>query len=146
MVRQSDTDEKVLKALKDYFEGREDIAFAFLFGSAARGKVRKEGDIDIAVYFKPSEDLEWEAFNGNYPGEARIGLDMERLLKKEVDVVVLNRARAVLADEILRKGKPIIIRDRGLFLDFLCIVSDEAEYMRNWLLRSYSEKRFESNR
>ena len=139
-------DEKMLESLKTYFEGRDDIAFAFLFGSAARGRVRREGDVDIAVYFKPEKEVEWEAFNRSYEGENRIALDLERLLKKEVDLVVLNRARAVIADEIIRKGKPLIIRDRGIFLDFLCIVSDEAEYVRNWLMTSYKEKRFGSNR
>lgn len=139
-------DEKVLESLKTYFEGRDDIAFAFLFGSAARGRVRREGDVNIAVYFKHEKEVEWEAFNRTYEGENRIALDLERLLKKEVDLVVLNRARAVIADEIIRKGKPLILRDRGIFLDFLCIISDEAEYVRNWLMTSYKEKRFASNR
>ena len=139
-------DPKMLESLKTYFEGREDIAFAFLFGSAARGRVRREGDVDIAVYFKPEKEVEWEAFNKTYEGENRTALDLERLLKKEVDLVVLNRARAVIADEIIRKGKPLIINKRGIFLDFLCIVSDEAEYVRDWLVTSYKEKIFGSNR
>ncbi len=66
---------------------------------------------------------------------------MERLLKKEVDLIVLNRARAVLSDEVVRKGIPIIINDKGLFMDFLCIVSDEAECVRNWLSSYYKETR-----
>ena len=139
-------DPKMLESLKTYFEGRQDIAFAFLFGSAARGRVRREGDIDIAVYFRSEKEVEWEAFNKTYEGENRTALDLERLLKKEVDLVVLNRARAVIADEIIRKGKPLIISDRGIFLDFLCIVSDEAEYVRDWFLTSYKEKIFGSNR
>ncbi|GFP35852.1 hypothetical protein HKBW3S43_01639, partial [Candidatus Hakubella thermalkaliphila] len=53
----------ILDVLKDYLEDRKDVAFAFLFGSAARGKLRKEGDIDIAVYFWPEKDIEWEAFD-----------------------------------------------------------------------------------
>ena len=139
-------DNKLQQLLKDYFNQREDIAFAFLFGSAAKSKVRKEGDVDIAIYFYPEKDIEWEDFNKTYKGESKIGLDLERLLKKEVDLVVLNRTRAVLADEIVRKGKPIIIKDRGIFMDFLCVVSDEAEYVRGWLEASYQERKFESNR
>ncbi len=139
-------DPKMLESLKTYFEGRQDIAFAFLFGSAARGKVRREGDVDIAVYFEPEKELEWEAFNKTYEGENRIALDLERLLKKDVDLVVLNRARAVVADEIIRKGTALVIKNRGTFLDFLCIVSDEAEYVRDWLITSYEEKKFASNR
>ncbi|ODS30537.1 MAG: nucleotidyltransferase [Candidatus Scalindua rubra] len=102
----------MLECLKNYFEGRKDVAFAFLFGSAIRGRIRKEGDIDIGVYFWPRKDIEWEAFDKVYFGEAKIGLELERLLKKEVDLIVLNRARAILADEIVRKGKPIIHDNR----------------------------------
>ena len=141
-----DTGESVRKLLQDYFEEREDIAFAILFGSAARGRVRKEGDIDVAIYFHPEKDVEWENFGKRYEGENKIALDLETLLKKEIDLVVLNRARSVLADEIIRKGEPIFIKDRGMFMDFLCIVSDEAEYVRDWLIASYKEKRVESGR
>jgi predicted nucleotidyltransferase len=139
-------DAELLETLERYFSKRNDIAFAFLFGSATRGKIRKEGDIDIAVYFRPDKGVEWENFSKRYKGENRIALDLERLLKKEIDLVVLNRARSVLADEIIRKGKSIIIRDRGIFLDFLCIVSDEAEYVRDWLTASYQEKTVASGR
>jgi predicted nucleotidyltransferase len=139
-------DANLLGILEDYFSKRDDIAFAFLFGSAARGKIRDEGDLDIAVYFWPEKDIEWEEFNKKFSGENIIALDLERLLRKEVDLVVLNRARAVLADEIVRKGKPIIIKDRGIFMDFLCIVSDEGEYVRDYLEKSYKERRIESSR
>ncbi len=131
----------ILETLEGYFKTRKDIAFAFLFGSAARGKIRQEGDIDIAVYFYPKEGLEWEAFGKIYPGENKIALELERILHKEVDLIVLNRAKALLADEIIRKGKPIVINDKSLLFDFLCLISDEAEYMRNWLESYYKEKR-----
>lgn len=133
---------EMLRVLREYFDERKEIAFAFLFGSAAKGRVRTEGDIDIAVYFWPEEDMEWEAFDRTWEEERKIGLDLERLLQKEVDLVILNRARAVVADEIVRKGTPIIVRDRGILLDFLCIVSDEAEYMRDLLENCYKERRY----
>ena len=129
-----------LQVLTEYFERSDDIAFAFLFGSASRGRIRKEGDIDVAVYFKPEKGMEWEAFGKTFKGENRIGLDITRLLGKEVDLVVLNRARAIVADEIIRKGKPILIKDKGLFMDFLCIISDEAEYVRDSIVNSYKER------
>jgi predicted nucleotidyltransferase len=129
----SEINETRLQALKEYFDKRGDIAFAFFFGSATKGRIRKDGDIDIAVYFKPEKDIEWEVRDRTYEGERRIGLDMERLFRKEVDLIVLNRARAVLADEIIRKGMPIVVKDKGMFLDFLCIITDEIEYVRDWL-------------
>lgn len=36
--------------LKHYFENREDIAFAFLYGSQVYGYATSLSDVDIAVY------------------------------------------------------------------------------------------------
>lgn len=95
--------ERILQALKTYFEGRDDIAFAFLFGSAARGKVRHEGDVDVAVYFKPEKDVEWEAFGKTYKGENRIALDLERLVPKqarlESSIIVGSGASRIITDK-----------------------------------------------
>ncbi|MEM3112753.1 MAG: nucleotidyltransferase domain-containing protein, partial [Candidatus Anstonellales archaeon] len=59
-----------IETLKDYFETRKDIAFAFLFGSQARGTATKISDVDIAVYFYPEKrhpiEYEEEVF---YPTE-----------------------------------------------------------------------------
>ena len=141
-----DFNEAKLQALKEYFGKRDDIVFAILFGSAARNAIRIEGDVDIAVYFKPEKGIEWEDFNKRYEGENRIGLDMEGLFNKDVDLIVLNRAKAVLADEIIRKGKPIIIKDKSIFMDFLCVITDEAEYVRDWMTTFYKEERIAPNR
>ncbi len=51
--------------LKEYISGKNDIAFAFLFGSEAKGTAGKESDIDIGIYFYPQEnrfDLEDDVF------------------------------------------------------------------------------------
>jgi len=136
----------MMELLKSYFASEEDVCFAFLFGSAARDRIRKGSDIDIAVYFWPAKNFEWEAIGNRYKNENRICLDLERILRKEVDLVVLNRAKAILADEIIRKGKPIIIKDQGIFMDFMCIVNDEAEYMREWLLSHKLERKIATSR
>lgn len=136
---------EIIDLLRNYFEKREDVAFAFLFGSSVKGNIRKEGDIDIGIYFCPEKDIEWEMFGKKYKGENRIALEIERLLKKDIDLVVLNRARAVLADEILRNGTPIIIKNTKIFLDFLCVVTDESEYVRDTIV-SLMERKVESIR
>ena len=137
---------RILRDLKQYFSERDDIAFAFLFGSAAQGKIRRDGDIDIAVYFWPEKGLEWENVGKRYAGENRIALDLERLLKKEVDLVVLNRAKAIVADGAIRRGKPIVVKDRGLFLEFLCLISDEAEQVRDRIETTYRGRYVETSR
>jgi len=37
--RRKTVEDRILEVLKDYFVRRDDIAFAFLFGSSARGKI-----------------------------------------------------------------------------------------------------------
>jgi predicted nucleotidyltransferase len=116
--------------LKEYFEKRDDILMAFLFGSYAKAISHRESDVDIAVYFRPrSGFLEWEEFDMKHEAEDEIWLDIERLLKRNVDFIVLNRARSSIASSAI-KGRPIIIKDRGLYLDFMLRVTAEAEDYR----------------
>jgi len=136
----------MIKALKNYFRERKDVAFAFLFGSAARGRLRREGDIDIAIYFWPEKGIEWENGSKRYEGENRIALDLEKILKKEVDLIILNRAKAVLADEAIRRGMPLVVKDRSLFFEFFCLITDEAEHIRGWIETSYRDRHVATSR
>jgi uncharacterized protein len=128
------------KALKEYFKTRKDIAFAFLFGSQARGKATKLSDVDIAVYFYPGKrhpvEYEEEVF---YEGEDEIWSDLERMLKKEVELLVLNRVSATVSASAIR-GIPLVINDWGLFLDFMEIVSTEGEDFMDFIIKDYLER------
>ncbi len=102
---------------------------AFLFGSYAKGRQISESDLDVAVYFRPeSGELEWET-NLDY-GEDSLWLDLDRVAGQNTDLVVLNRAPAGLASEILRTGIPLVIKDRNLYLRLLNLVSQAAEDFR----------------
>jgi len=121
---------ELIEILKGYFQGRDDVLMAFLFGSYAKATSHRGSDVDIAVYFRPrSGFLEWEDFDIKYDAEDEIWLDIERLLKQNVDLVVLNRARCSVASSAIN-GRPIIIKDRGLYLDFMLRVTAETEDYR----------------
>jgi len=121
---------EMIKILKVYFEGKDDVLMAFLFGSYARAIPHRESDVDIAVYFRPKSGyLEWEEFDIKYEAENEIWLDIERLLKRNVDLIILNRARSIIAQSAIN-GIPIIIKDRGLYLDFMLRITSEAEDFR----------------
>lgn len=123
----------IIGLLKPYFENRDDVAMAFLFGSWATGRYCGESDVDIAVYFKPgSGHLEWEEFDAKYDGEDAIWRDVERMLGKEVDLLVLNRAASSIAESAI-SGIPIIIKDRGVYLDFMVRVTSEAIDFREFI-------------
>ena len=130
----------ILKVLREYFSSREDVAFSFLFGSYADGTATSLSDVDVAVYFYPKRrrpvEFEEEVY---YEGEDEIWADLEEILGKEVDLLVLNRAPAVVADSAIR-GKPIIIKDPGLYIDFMLVVTSEAIDFREMLKRDFLER------
>jgi len=107
----------MVKALETYFAGRDEVRLAFLFGSAASDRMGRMSDVDVAVYL----DAEGDAV------EDSLQTDLERLLKREVDLVVLNRAPATLSWTAIRKGAAVKIQSRKFFLDFMLNVSTEAD-------------------
>jgi len=124
---------KIVEKLRDYFEKRDEVLMAFLFGSWAKGREGIESDMDIAVYFKPKVDIvEWEKTDSYYETEKQIWREVERIVEREVDLLVLNRAAPSVADNALR-GTPVIIKDRGFYLDFLLRITSEAIDFRQWV-------------
>jgi predicted nucleotidyltransferase len=126
--------------LRGYFATRHEVPFAFLYGSHARGTATKRSDADIAVYFHPRRrhpvEFEEEVF---YPAENEIWGDLDRLLGKEVELLVLNRAPAMVAVSAI-KGIPLIIRDWNLYLDFFEIATDVAEDFAEFVINDYKER------
>jgi len=129
-----------IEALKNYFKTRNDIAFAFLYGSQAKGNATPLSDVDIAVYFSPKKrhpvEFEEEIF---YKGEGEIWSDMEQLIKKEVELLVLNRVPSTVAASAIR-GIPLAINDWGLYLDFMDVVTEESEDFMNFIINDYMER------
>jgi predicted nucleotidyltransferase len=131
---------KLLEKLEDYFSQRNDIVFAFLYGSQAKGNANKLSDVDIAVYFYPLErhPIEFEK-EVSYDAENEIWGDLRRLLRKEVELPVLNRVSASAAASAIR-GIPLSIRDWGLYLDFMEVVTDVAEDFTELIINDYKER------
>jgi len=126
--------------LKHYFENRTDVAFAFLYGSQAHGYATRLSDVDIAIYFYPQErhPIEYESEN-EYESEDEIWGDLERFLKKEVELLVLNRAAATVAASAIR-GIPLMINDWGLYLDFMLVITHEAADFTELIINDYKER------
>lgn len=117
---------EIVEQLTHYFEKEPSVLMAFLFGSRAIGTERASSDWDVAVYFKPVEYMETE-IEIEYPDEDRIWSALVDILETDdADMVVLNRVRSPLVYNVLRKGTPLVIKDRRLYIDLLCKVSYEA--------------------
>jgi len=130
----------IAENLKKYFSGRNDIVFAFLYGSQAKGRANRLSDVDVAVYFYPRErrpiECEQEVF---YDAENEIWGDLEKLLKKEVELLVLNRAPATVAASALR-GLAIVINDWDIYLDFMLVATDIAEDFTELVINDYQQR------
>ncbi|MFN3466282.1 MAG: type VII toxin-antitoxin system MntA family adenylyltransferase antitoxin [Candidatus Brocadiales bacterium] len=131
---------KMIEDLKNYFNKRQDVAFAFLFGSQVEGLATSLSDVDIAVYFYPKrrKPIEYEEPIW-YEKEGEIWGDLERLLKKEVELLVLNRVSASVAASAIR-GIPLVINDWGLYLDFMEVVTSEAIDFGDLLIKDFLER------
>ena len=84
--------EEIIEALQRFFAERDEVAFAYLFGSVARGKSGPLSDIDVAVMCDDCEtDVKW---------------DLMRLLDREdIDVVNLGTLRSQrLVKDIVQEG------------------------------------------
>ena len=129
-----------MEGLKAYLATRQEVAFSFLYGSQAKGTATKRSDVDVAVYFHPRKrhpiEIEEEVF---YPAESEIWGDLERLLGKEVELLVLNRVAATVAMSAV-KGVPLLIRDWNLYLDFLENVTDIAGEFAEFVISEYKER------
>jgi predicted nucleotidyltransferase len=80
---------------------REGIDLVVLFGSAARGRLRAESDLDIAVRFVNG----WPGFEA----EARVAAELHAGLQppRELDLVLLNRASPLLLIQVATEGIPL---------------------------------------
>jgi len=114
--------------LKEFFKDKEYIPIAYLFGSYAKDKECEESDIDIAIYIQDKDKL------------PKLWLELERLININVDLVLINSAPASLVWSAIRRGIPLKIKDRRLFLSIMLNASREAEDFLDFNLDTFFKK------
>ncbi|WAM37231.1 type VII toxin-antitoxin system MntA family adenylyltransferase antitoxin [Caldicellulosiruptor acetigenus] len=119
--------DKIVKILKEYFEKEDNVIFAYLFGSYAKGKERENSDVDIAVYV-----------NEEIANDSKKVLDFQikhmsnisDILKKEVDLVILNHASPLLRHEVISEGILLVEKDHNKLVNFKKM---SFYYYQDWL-------------
>ncbi len=71
-----------------------------VFGSAARGEMRPESDIDLLVEFLPEAEIGLIEYSG-------LMLDLSELLGRKVDLVSKRGLKPLIRDAVLREAKPV---------------------------------------
>jgi predicted nucleotidyltransferase len=94
------------------FDSAPGIAAVYLFGSAARGEMQHDSDIDVGVLFAtaPRSTLDAQPYH--------LEAELERRVGRRVEIVVLNRAPADLRVRVLRAGRLLIDRNRSARIAF----------------------------
>jgi uncharacterized protein YutE (UPF0331/DUF86 family)/predicted nucleotidyltransferase len=127
---QAKTLEGIVGKVREVLERKENVIFAYVFGSYATGKYIRGSDIDIAVYTK--KPLKWREL-------IELALELEDSLGVEVDVVDLRTAPLLLAYEVISKGVVVVERDKEERIGFETRVLKEYLDLKPRLERYYSE-------
>jgi predicted nucleotidyltransferase len=92
--------------------GAVDVIAVYLYGSVARGTDTSSSDVDLAVLYRtaPPRTLDAQPF----------GLEaaLERLIGRDVQVIVLNAAPVDLIHRVLCDGRLLLERDRSARIRF----------------------------
>lgn len=105
---------KILKAkLVNFFKKEPNVVGVLIYGSYARGKQNSASDLDIAVLTK-------NKLTRKESTERRIhySLRLSRLLRKNVDVVLLRDAPLLLRFNIFKEGKKVYVADKAILTNF----------------------------
>jgi predicted nucleotidyltransferase len=113
------------------------LRFAMLFGSAAKGIMRADSDVDVAIYPRdPSLPL---------ADELALQTELTRVCGRDVDLVRLDRAPTLVCWQVVRYGRLLIeqvpfsaarftARAVGDYLDFAPALDAATETFRRRLV------------
>ncbi|MFA7566178.1 MAG: HepT-like ribonuclease domain-containing protein [Alkalispirochaeta sp.] len=135
MTVNPDSSEELMETVREALEPFDGIAFAFLFGSAVAGRLRADSDLDVAVYGVSGRAVEIEV-ERRLDGEMEMQLAVERATGRNVDLLVLNRAPAVVCAAAILTGNALFIRDGSVYSRYFLAVTgvaiDFLETEREW--------------
>ena len=125
---------ELLRKVTGKLEKDKRVIFAYLYGSAARGTMGEDSDLDIAVFLEnPKQDPLLEA---------DISLELEQTLDRGVDVRIINHAPAIFINQVLKEGILLFSRDEPLRINF--VVRNINEYLDFLpIINEYDKKRLE---
>lgn len=136
--------------LRAAFEGRREIAFAYIFGSTASGRRHRHSDVDVAVFVEHrlATAADDRSGRGGYLANLT-GLAMDALESNDVGLVILDAAPPLLADRVARRGYLVFSRDEPRRLRWLvetksryCDLRPYRELLRHALTRRVRSGRF----
>lgn len=99
------------QVIKKFFSKKREVVAVYLFGSVVKKSKKNPEDIDIAALYLDKKAPDFRE-------QLDIKENLVALLKKEVDLVILNRANPILTHQILRDGKQLLNNNPSLVNHF----------------------------
>ncbi|MCD5416185.1 nucleotidyltransferase domain-containing protein [Candidatus Bipolaricaulota bacterium] len=110
--------EEIRSKLEPYSAGQGEILPAYLFGSAAQGRMNRLSDIDIALLVDEEKFKELDIGRPYGYKAAMIAGLMGLLRMNEIDLVLLHQASPLLANEVISEGSLLFCRDEDVRIAF----------------------------
>jgi len=120
----------ISKHIADYFIGNADVIAVYLYGSYAAGKHTSTSDIDLGIVLD-LEKIELDQFSAR---RDRFLLDLSRILRKEIHLVLLNTAGEGLLSQVFKKGNCVFVgnkRKLTLFKAKMLLKIVDFNYVKN---------------
>jgi len=129
----------LVRISKEIFEeiGKEiGIEYAIVFGSAVKGTLGAESDIDFAVKLKKLPKRSGTLLKTI----VKIKNLLEGKLKREVDIVILNRSSLGLWYEVFSTGRPVyVLSEEDFFRDKVRVIKQYLDF-KYYIDRHFKEK------
>jgi len=111
MKRTTHSRERLLEKIREFLKNRDEVVFAYVFGSFVEGETFN--DIDLAVYVDEFHPVVKDTFY-----DVKLSLQLEKILGFPVDVVLLNRVNSII---IFRASQGLLIKssNEDLRVDFV---------------------------
>lgn len=130
----NDLSEKIILTLKN----REEICFAYLFGSFINKEVVSFRDIDIGIFLRPEIIPQEKGFDY----ENKLAAELAKLLSfpaDRLDIKILNFTSINFQNAVYSRGKLLFTRDNEFFANIIESVSLEAMCNYDFVQRSLRE-------
>ena len=122
--------------LKDYLHQKDEIIFAYIYGSVARNQDTRLSDIDLAIYI----DEDKKPVAGPFGYRSDLIVELQQLAGNDIDLIILNEASNLLAYQVFKEGRLLFNKDPDLrtkvhaktvdkYLDFLPMLKVQEKYL-----------------
>lgn len=114
----------VQRAIARRLATRPEVEAAYVFGSVAAERTRTDSDVDVAVLVNEAAVRPARRLRFRLDLMADLGAALHR---RDVEVVILNEASALLAHRVLSRGRLVMERSRAVRVRFQ--VQTAARYL-----------------